>query len=114
MSGSREPEEIVVLERAPSTVIAEMIVSALQSAGIPAYVKGKFLQDEWAVSQRVLGLSGVEIQVSRSRLEEAKELLAEMREAGRILAEREDKREAEEQKEEERESNEKPEEGDRP
>lgn len=82
-----EDVEIVELETAPSPIIAGMIVQALRSAGIPAFVKGSLLQDEFAISQKVLGLNEVTIQVQKHRLEEAKKVREMMREAGKTLEE---------------------------
>ena len=79
--------EIVDLETAPSPIIAGMIVQALRSAGIPAFVNGSLLQDEFAITQKVLGLNEVKIQVRKDQLEEAKEVRAMMREAGETLDE---------------------------
>ena len=86
---SREPD-IVILEKAPSPIIAQLLVEALKSHGIEAYVEGTALVDEWAITQRVLGRQGVDIQVHRDRLDEAREVLAAMREAGRLLDEEQD------------------------
>jgi hypothetical protein len=81
-----EHPEIVVLETAPSPSVATIVVALLQAEGIPAYVNGSLLQDEFALSQRLLGLSAVEIQVPADRLAEAREVLAAAREAGGELA----------------------------
>ena len=56
-----DDSDIVVLERAPSPIIAGMIVQALRSAGIHAYVEGSLLLDEFAITQKVLGLNAVTI-----------------------------------------------------
>jgi hypothetical protein len=77
--------ELVHLETAPSPPIAEMLLEMLQDRGIPAYVNGRLLQDEWAISQILLGRVGVSIQVPRKHLEAAKKILAEAREAGREM-----------------------------
>lgn len=79
--------DIVVLETARSSAIASVIVQALKFEGIPAYVGGCLLQDEFAVSQRLLGLNCVDIQVPRSCLEEAQKILKAMRDAGRHMSE---------------------------
>ena len=79
--------EIVELETAPSPIIAGMIVQALRSAGIPAFVKGSLLQDEFAITQKVLGLNEVTIQVQKHRLEDARKIREMMREAGKNLKE---------------------------
>jgi len=83
---SKDPE-IAVLERAPTPAAASVIVAVLQAEGIPAYVNGTLLQDEFALSQRLMGLNAVEIQVPRSRLEEARQVLQAAREAAKELPE---------------------------
>jgi len=45
-------------------------------------VKGRFLQDEWAISQTILGSSGVVVQVPREELSRARETLARFRDRG--------------------------------
>ena len=77
--------DIGVLETARTPLAAELIVAILRAEGIPAYVDGSLLQDEFAVSQRVMGLGGVKIQVPRERLEEARKALEAAREAGTKL-----------------------------
>ena len=62
-----------------------MIVSALKSQGIPAYVDGTLLQDEFYISQRTSGLKSVEIQVHADREAEARKIIAAMRESGKLL-----------------------------
>lgn len=79
--------EIVVVHRAKTPAIAAMIAEALKGAGVPAYVEGAALNDEFAVSQRAMGLTGVEVLVHRDRLEEARKILAAMRASGDHLAE---------------------------
>ncbi len=85
-----DESEIVVLETASSPFIAQMIAEALKSHGIAAYVEGISLIDEFAMSQKALGLTSVDIQVHRDRLDEAREILDAMREAGKLMAEDED------------------------
>jgi hypothetical protein len=81
---------MVTVASAPSPVIAQMLKSLLEESGIPAYVQGGALLDEFAKSQEAFGASGVDVQVANDRLEEAKLLLAEAREAGRQLEEEEE------------------------
>ena len=80
-----EDIEIVDLETAPSPIIAGMIVQALRSAGIPAFVNGGMLQDEFAITQKLLGLNEVTIQVRKDQLEDAKKIREMMHEAGKDL-----------------------------
>lgn len=78
-------DEIVVLEHVTSPSVANFIVQALRFHGIPAYLDGCLLQDEFAMSQKALGNICSDIQVPRSCLDEAKKILAIMREAGEKL-----------------------------
>ena len=88
---SNQPD-IVILERAPSPIIAQMLVEALKSHGIQAYVDGAALMDPWALTQRALGQLGLDIQVHRDSLDEARDVLAAMREAGRMPEEEQEER----------------------
>ena len=57
-------------------------------------MEGISLIDEFAMSQKAMGLTSVDIQVHRDRLDEAREILAALREAGKLMAdeaEKEDK-----------------------
>ncbi len=89
-----DESEIAVLETASNPFVAQMIAEALKSHGIAAYVEGISLIDEFAMSQKAMGLTSVDIQVHRDRLDEAREILAALREAGKLMAdeaEKEDK-----------------------
>lgn len=82
----KEPD-IVTLESVSTPAVASLIVQALKFEGIPAYMEGCLLQDGFAISQRVFGNNCSEIQVPRSCLAEAQEILKNMREAGKLLEE---------------------------
>jgi hypothetical protein len=83
--------ELVDLETASTPMMADLLLGLLKTAGIPAYVGGRYLQDEWAISQIVLGRVGVKVQVPRKHLEEAREVLAEAkREAASRASETDD------------------------
>lgn len=82
---SKEPD-IVVVKTARSPAVASVIVQALKFEGIPAYVGGCLLQDPVAISQMTWGSNCVDIQVPRSCLKEAQEILEAMREAGKLLS----------------------------
>ena len=69
---------------------AQIIVAVLRSAGIPAFVEGTSLMDEWAVSQRIMGQIGVEVKVAAEDLERARTILEEARAAGRERAKEEE------------------------
>src|SRR2546426_993200 len=61
----------------------QVLISAgiLRAAGIPAYVSGSLLQDGWAMSQKLMGLLAVDVQVPRGRLDEARKVLEEAHKA---------------------------------
>jgi len=81
-----EPQ-VVTLEIAHSPFEAQVIVGVLQEANIPAYISGQVLADEFAISQALMNLAQVEIQVPRSKLGEARAVLAAARRAGEDLDE---------------------------
>ena len=86
-----DESEIAVLETASNPFVAQMIAEALKSHGIAAYVEGISLIDEFAMSQKAMGLTSVDIQVHRDRLDEAREILAALREAGKLMADKAEK-----------------------
>jgi membrane protease YdiL (CAAX protease family) len=67
--------EFVLLGRAPNATIAGLWKSMLDEAGIPAYVPGTNLTDQWAATQRMIGNVGTDVFVPRSRLEQAREVV---------------------------------------
>jgi putative signal transducing protein len=77
--------DIVVIARAKTPMQAQLIVSILRAEGIPAYVGGALLQDEFAMSQALLGMSGTTIEVPRDCADEARRVLAEARASGGSL-----------------------------
>jgi hypothetical protein len=79
-------KDIVVVATARTPMEAQLIVSILESEGIPAYVGGSLLQDEFAMSQAMLGLSATTIEVPRQRLDEAKRALDAARDSGHFLS----------------------------
>jgi hypothetical protein len=81
---SQEPD-IVVLMTAKNTFEAQVVAGILREAGIPVYVAGQSLQDEFAMSQALLNLSRVRIQVPKERLEEARRAVAEADSAAHLL-----------------------------
>jgi len=87
MNSMSNEKDIVVLVSIKSPVVASYVVQALKFHGIPAYVGGCLLQDEFALSQRAMGLNCTDIQVPRSCLKEAREIIEIMKEAGKHLDE---------------------------
>ena len=65
----------------------------LRAAGITTYVGGLLLQDEFAVSQRMLGLEGVRVEVPVDKLARARAVIAEARAVGDELSQDEDPKE---------------------
>lgn len=69
----------VVFRTARTPIEAELIASILHDAEIPAFVAGGLLADEFAMSQRLMNLSSVAVQVPRSRVQDAEAALAAAR-----------------------------------
>jgi hypothetical protein len=74
-------EEIRHIDIADSPFAAELVVTLLRGAGIPAYVDGELLQDGFALSQALL--NNARVSVPASHFERAQEVLAEARRQGR-------------------------------
>jgi hypothetical protein len=71
--------ELVELTTAKTAFEAEMFVGALKGFDVGAVTFGDQLMDEFAVSQKVMGLSGgVRVMVPRGQLERARQALAEI------------------------------------
>lgn len=70
---------LVTLAWARTEAQAYLIFGLLKGAGIPAYVSGALLQDEWAMFQKLTGQLSVEVKVPASHLEDARALLEEAR-----------------------------------
>jgi len=78
--------ETAVVKKARTVFEAELLVGILESAGIPAFVDGRFLQDEFAMPKKMLGLDhGVKVRVRKEQLEEAKMVLEMARKSGERL-----------------------------
>jgi hypothetical protein len=71
--------DLVVLESFPNAAIAQLVAGLLRDAGIPVYIGGSQLQDEWAMSQKLMGMLSTDVQVPRDRLAEAREILETVR-----------------------------------
>lgn len=71
--------ELVELTTAKTALEAEWMVGALKRFGIRAVTFGDMLADEFAMSQKLMGLSGgVRIMVARGEIEQAREALAQI------------------------------------
>jgi CBS domain-containing protein len=65
----------VVVKIASSPAQAKIFVALLQGEGIPAFVDGDSLTDEFAMSRKLMNLAGVKVMVPKSSLEQAKKVL---------------------------------------
>jgi hypothetical protein len=65
----------VVVKIASSPAQAKIFVALLQGEGIPAFVDGDSLSDEFAMSRKLMNLAGVKVMVPKSSLEQAKKAL---------------------------------------
>jgi Putative prokaryotic signal transducing protein len=79
MSTQPDDEDLVLLERARTPAEAQVIAGVLKDEDIPVFVSGTMLTDEWAVSQRLLNLLGVDVMVRKREIENARRALAEAR-----------------------------------
>ena len=75
----------VALDSFPNPFVADLVVQILKSAGIPSYVEGGSLADEYAASQRLLGGMGSIVYVRREDVAAARAAIAEAREAGKVM-----------------------------
>ncbi len=82
---SRDDVELKVVAKARNTIEAELFVGILKAADIPAMVDGRYLQDEFAMPQKMLGLEGIKVRVRKEDLAEARLALDAAREAGQAL-----------------------------
>jgi len=72
-----------VVHRARNGAEAQIIRALLRGAGISARLSGEYLMDDFALSQRMMGLAGVAVEVPTSDLQRSRELIQEAREVGR-------------------------------
>ena len=82
MTNDPHATKLVVVETAKSPFEAQVIAAVLRGAGVPVYIGGSMLTDEFAASQRLMGLGGVRVQVPGDQLENARRALVEAREVG--------------------------------
>lgn len=68
----------VVLVEAPNPLEAQFIAGALEDEGIPTHVDEDHLADEFAMSQKMMGLQRVRVMVPRDRLVDAQAVLADL------------------------------------
>jgi hypothetical protein len=67
-----EPGDYVLLTQETTTFRAHWVAGALEHAGIPTFVDEDNLADEFAITQKVMGVMGARVLVPRDRLEEAR------------------------------------------
>ena len=77
--------EYEFLREARSGFEAQVLAGILRSAGIPAYVEGGMLVDEFAATQQLMNLQAVRILVPASSLDRARAALDEAAAAGKLL-----------------------------
>lgn len=82
MTNDPHATKLVVVETAKSPFEAQVIAAVLRGAGVPVYIGGSMLTDEFAASQRLMGLGGVRVQVPSDQLENARQALVEARDTG--------------------------------
>jgi hypothetical protein len=75
--------EIVTTARSPFD--AEVIAGVLREAGIPVFIGGQSLNDEFALSQALANLISVEIQVPSDRMDQARKALTEADASSKLL-----------------------------
>ena len=71
------------MHRARTGFEARVVVAVLADAGIQAFTPDGLLADEFAVSQRLMNLQGVDVLVRAEDADAASQALAEARAAGR-------------------------------
>jgi len=72
--------ELVTVESTSDRAIAQFVLSILRDAGIPAFVDGALLQDDWAMARKLPGRLSTGVQVPKDRLDEARSALGKARE----------------------------------
>ena len=79
---SDQAPEFVVVKRLSDPASAKLVAQILLGEGIPAFVLGTNLQDEFAMTQMMLGGVGCDVQVPKAFEERAKAVLAAAKDAG--------------------------------
>ena len=75
------PPPFALLTEAADAMRAHWIAGGLEAAGIPTHVDADMLADEFAMSQKLLGLQRVRVLVPADRLEEARVVLGDLEHA---------------------------------
>ena len=88
MMSDPDAVETAVVKKARNALEAELLASILESEGIPAFVDGRYLQDEFAMPKKILGFDYfVKVRVRKEHLEEARRILELARESGKAMEE---------------------------
>lgn len=78
-----DEKDLVRLDVARTPFEAQVLLTVLENAGIPAHVSGLLCPDEFAITQLTMGARTVEIAVPRDRQQDAMAAIAAAREQGR-------------------------------
>lgn len=69
---------MVVAKTARTPTEAKLFAAMLEAEGIPAYVEGGSLSDEFAVSQKLMNVSGTKVKVREDHLTQAQDILTDV------------------------------------
>ena len=75
---TRRPANYVKLTSEPNLMRAHLVAGRLEDEGIPTIVGDDHLMDEWAMSQKMLGLITYDVAVPEDRLDEARTIFLAM------------------------------------
>ena len=76
--------DLVVIERAPSTLLAEELQSRLEAEGIESFLD-PYSAEEVVAGELYTEFTGIDVAVRKADVARAAEILARARRAGRIL-----------------------------
>ena len=79
------PDETALLVSARTPFEAKVISGLLASAGITVVSNLDLRNDEFAMAQSLMNLTGVDVYVAEEELDEAKRVLADARDSGQVL-----------------------------
>ena len=77
--GTEHGDTVLMVANSPEQ--AQVILALLHGSGIEAAVDGESLQDEFGVTQRMLGQIGVTIHVAPEDMARARQLVADAKES---------------------------------
>ena len=89
--------DYVVLTEEPNLMRAHLVAGALDEAGIPTFTDQDNLADEFALSQKLMGLLRVRVLVPRERIDEARAIFLAMSQPIPLVDEDEDDEEKHEE-----------------